>query len=291
MSRGIVIVTVAILLVPAIRVTGQAGRSKRAAQDADAYVPTLTFDVASIRESPESDSYTVGGFDPAHSSVAKFTNNTAMDLIAIAYGMRWAQIEGAPDWVKSTRYMVEAKSDIATEERLAKLSDEEARAEKQHMLQMLLADRFQLTVKWQTQEGTIYNLVVARDGPKMSTKLEPPTKEQIELFRGAPVPPLYQHGDGRLGYEYIAHGATTGMVAMMAASQMGSNVVDKTGLAGKYDFALRYSGTVPGTGSRDPDAWPLLITALPEQLGLKLEPAKGPIQELVIEHIERPSAN
>lgn len=81
------------------------------------------------------------------------------------------------------------------------------------------------------------------------------------------------------------------MLAHTLKGQMGADVFDKTGLTGTYDFTLQYSGSVPGTESRDLDAWPLLITALPDQLGLKLEPAKGTIQILSVEHIERPSPN
>jgi len=256
------------------------------------YVPTMTFDVASIHESPMSNSFIVSFQNPPHSSLLRLTNNNLMNLISIAYGVRWEQISGVPDWGKWAHFMVEAKCDSEADEKLAKLPLAQAKLEKQHMLQALLADRFQLKVAWQTKEGTIYDLVVEKNGPKFgAAKSESPTPEEKAKFGDHPIPPIYQKGDGRLGYRFIAHGATMSMLADNMAGQMGTDVLDKTGLAGTYDFTLEYSGTIPGTGSRDPDAWPLLIEALPEQLGLKLQPAKGPIKMLVIERVERPSAN
>jgi uncharacterized protein (TIGR03435 family) len=71
---------------------------------------------------------------------------------------------------------------------------------------------------------------------------------------------------------------------------MGTSVVDKTGLTGTYDFLLQYHGRGPDA-SDDPTVWPPLLTAVPDQLGLKMQPAKGEKQFLVIDHIERPSAN
>jgi uncharacterized protein (TIGR03435 family) len=255
------------------------------------YVPTLTFDVASIRESAPSDSFTVSGMNPPHSSLLKLANNTVLDMIVMAYRVDYHRVLGVPDWVSDTRYMLEAKSDSTVDERLAQMNHEQARLEKQHMLQMLLADRFQLKVRRETRVGTVYNLVVAKGGPKMSTDLKPPAADEVARFNGVPVPPIYQFGDGRLGYKFIAHGATMDMLAMGLDGQFDTNVSDKTGLTGKYDFVLQYSRTLPGTSSRDPNAWPPLVTALPEQLGLKLEPYKGPMDVLVIEHIEKPSPN
>jgi uncharacterized protein (TIGR03435 family) len=283
-----------LLLAAAGFVAGLPAQAPAAAQPADAnaaYVPTLTFDVASIRESPRSDSYTVRFENPPHSSLVRLTNNTLMNVISMAYDVRRSQIAGAPDWAQSTFYMIEAKSDSATDEKLAKLSDAQAWLEKQHMMQVLLADRFQLKARWETRESTIYNLMAAKGGPKLSSELKPPSPEEVARFGNNPVPSIYQRGDGQLGYQFIGHGATMDILIPFLAGQMGANVIDKTGLKGKYDFTLKYSGTVPGTESQDPHAWALLITALPEQLGLKLEPARGPDKFLVIDHIEKPSPN
>lgn len=269
----------------------QASASTRPADPDAAYVPSFTFDVASIRESPASDIYIFRVEDPPHSSLLRLTNNRLKDVISMAYQVRWSQIDGAPQWAQSIFYMIEARSDGATDEKLAKLNDVQSQLEKQHMLQELLEDRFHLRARWETRETTVYNLVVAKGGAKLSTDLKPPGPEETAKFGDHPVPPLYQSGDGQLGYQYIGHGATMEMLAFTLAVHMGANVIDKTGLTGKYDFSFKYSGAVPGDESENPNAWPLLITALPEQLGLKLESAKGPDKFLVIDHIEKPSPN
>lgn len=253
-------------------------------------VPSLTFDWASIRESAISGSYTMSFTNPPHASLLILRNNPIMNMIVMAYDVPYHGILDAPEWVGSARYTIEAKSDSAVDEKLARMNDQQARLEKQHMLQVLLADRFQLEVRRDTRKGRIYNLVTAKNGPKMSTDLKPPTASQVAWFHGEPVPPLYQFGDGSLGYEFVAHGATTGMLASELGGQLDTSVIDKTGLTGKYDFVLQYDGTV-APSSDDPDAWSPLVTALPKQLGLKLEPAEGPVDVLVIEHIERPSPN
>jgi uncharacterized protein (TIGR03435 family) len=279
-------------ILSALPVNAQSAPAAPASADTrTGYLPTLTFDVASIRESPPANSITVRFENPAHSSVIRFTNVRVMDLIVIAYGLGYYSIAGGPDWARGTLYMIEARSDSSADEKLAHLSDENARLEKQHMLQVLVADRFQLKTHWIKKEGTNYALVQSKKGHKLSTSLVPPSADEIARFGDHPVPPLYQRGDGRLGYQFIAHGCSMKMLADMLTGQMDAPVADQTGLAATYDFTLQYNGTLPGTGSSDPAAWAPLITALPEQLGLRLEPVKGPVQILSIDHIEKPTAN
>jgi uncharacterized protein (TIGR03435 family) len=286
------LLVVVLWILPALPLSAQSAHAAPSSATANTgYIPTLTFDVASIRESPPADSITVSFQNPAHSSVLRLTNNRVMDLIVMAYGLPYYNIAGGPDWVRGTLYMIEARSDSSVDEKLARLSDADARREKQHMLQVLLADRFQLKTHWITKEGTNYNLVLAKKGPKLNTDLKPPSAEELARFGNRPVPPIYQQGDGRLGYQFIAHGCSMKILADTLMGQMDAPVTDQTGLAGTYDFTLQYNGTLPGTGSNDPAAWSPLITALPEQLGLRLEPVKGPVEVLSIDHIERPSAN
>jgi uncharacterized protein (TIGR03435 family) len=257
----------------------------------EVYVPTLTFDVASIRQSAEADSYLVSGSFSPHSSSLRVTNFDAINLLVMAYGVRWDQISGLPDW--QTMFNVQAKSDSAADERLAKLSKDEERLEQQHMMQVLLADRFKLKVHWETRQGPTYNLVVSTNGPKMhEAKGEPPSHEEIKAWGGKPIPHLYQQGDSLVGFDFIAHGCSMDDITDMLAGQFGHPVSDKTGLTGKYDFKLRYHGArLSDRSADDLDPVPPLETAIQDQLGLKLEPAKGPVQFLVIDHIEKPSEN
>jgi len=255
------------------------------------YVPTLTFDVASIRQSVEADSYLVSGSFSPHSSSLRVTNFDVMNLLAMAYGARWDQILGMPDW--HAMFNIQAKSDSTADERLATLSKDEERLEQQHMMQVLLADRFKLKVHWETRQGPTYNLVVSKNGPKMhEAKSEPPSPEEIRAWGDKPFPHLYQQGDSRVGFDFIAHGCSMEDIADMLAEQFGHPVSDKTGLTSKYDFTLRYHGTrLSDRSADDMDPVPPLETAIQNQLGLKLEPAKGSVQFLVIDHIEKPSVN
>jgi uncharacterized protein (TIGR03435 family) len=286
---------VAGLLVTAAAASGQ-GSAAEAAPSPQAnpeYKPTLTFDVASVRQSPMADSYmVVGGFAP-HTSDLRVTNFTLWNLLNIAYGSgRYHRMVGVPDSLGHAMFNIQAKADEAADEKLAKLSNQQQALEQQHMVQVLLAERFNLKAHWETKEGDVYNLVVKNGSKLQDSKGAPPGADEVKNWGDRPVPPLYQRGDSRTGFDFVAHGCTMEMIVDLLAWQFSRPVIDKTGLGGKYDFTLRYFGT--RESDRDAgDTNPLspLEVAIQEQLGLKLEPAKGPIPTLVIDHIEMPSEN
>jgi uncharacterized protein (TIGR03435 family) len=271
--------------------SGAGHESARPATATEAYVPTMTFDVASVRQSPEADSYRVGGSFARGSSTFRATNFDVMNLLGFAYGVRWDQVDGRPDW--RAMFNVEAKGDDAADEKLAKLSSEQALLERRHMLQVLLADRFKLKVHWETREGPTYNLVVVKNGPKLhEAKDEPPSPEEAKKFGDRPIPHIYQQGDSRVGFDFIAHDCSISDLVPMLAGQFGHPVTDKTGLTGKYSFKLRYHGIRLSDRSADElDTVPTLDMAIQDKLGLKLEPTRGPVQFLVVDHIEKPSEN
>ena len=256
------------------------------------YIPTFTFDIATIRENAPSDSYTMMVSSPLHSSKFSNTSITAKNLITVAYGLNYYQISGGPDWLDRARFNVQAKSDATVDEAMSKLTKEQASLEKQHMLQTLLADRFKLKVHQETKDLPAFALVIAKSGLKMQVaKGEKPGPDELKAFGDNPVPPLYQQGDGRRGYQYFAHGASMALITDMLAGQFNTTVVDKTGLTATYDFTLQYNGTVSPHEMEGVETWPPLTTAIQDQLGLKLEPIKAPTQILIIDHIERPTEN
>jgi uncharacterized protein (TIGR03435 family) len=254
----------------------------------ETYVPTLTFDVASIRESPPMDgSLRVNVNNPPHASRFEVTNFTAKSLLQMAYGFG-VPISGGPDWLTQTYFTVQAKSDHSVDEQLAKLTDDQAKLEKQHMLQVLLADRLHLKVHFETKESSVYALVIAKGGSKLhETKVEPTDPDQPKLPVGAQGPDVKANG-GRLGLEFNAQRFSTKALAALLSSQIQSPVVDQTGLTGSYDFVLQM-GREWSAGN--PDSWPSVFTAVQEQLGLKLESTKAAVPNLIIDHIETPSAN
>jgi uncharacterized protein (TIGR03435 family) len=277
---------------PAAQAQERAADEKPAAV---AYVPTMTFDVASIRETkPGPEMHFVGGRFTPHTTDLKLGNVTLYWLLSIAYGVDDHQISGQPDWTGRTTFDVEAKSDAAADQRMATLDKEQEKLEQQHMMQALLAERFNLKVHWTTQEGNIYNLVLAKGGSKLRPAGSlPPSPEELKWLEDSKTPPpIHQQGDGRLGYEFFGHDCPIEDLVDMIGSMMGRDVVNHTGLTGKFDFHIQYHGNTPRDNrNEDPTVWPPLTDALEDQLGLKLEAGKGPVRLLVIDHVEMPSAN
>ena len=130
------------------------------------YVPHMTFDVASIRESREEHFAYID--NPLHASFYHAEQVPLLGLISRAYGVDIPElIQGLPSWAERTLYDVTGKSDSATDEALAKLSDSDARAEKRHMLQQLLAERFHLSIHQRTEISDTYELIATPQAEKL----------------------------------------------------------------------------------------------------------------------------
>jgi uncharacterized protein (TIGR03435 family) len=141
----------------------------------------------------------------------------------------------------------------------------------QLMLQALLADRFALKAHHETKDLPIYELTVAKGGAKMK-------KTAADGYGGNA-----KYASGKV----TAHEISVESLAANLSFTLGRKIVNKTGLDGGYDFTLDYAPD--GADASDPR--PSIFTALEEQLGLKLLPAKGPVDVIVVDHIERPTAN
>ena len=259
------------------------------------YVATMTFDVASVRENKKVDvnaGMTMSGQFVPHTTTLRAINWRIESLISYAYGVDEYQIVGAPKWPWSTVFVIEAKGDSEADAKIASLTKEQQWVEQQHMLQALLEERFKLKTHWETKEGDIYNLVVAKGGPKLGAEGSmPPSADELKIFGDRPVPALGQKNDGQ-GYDFIAHGCSMGQLVGMLTAQFGRPVIDKTGLMGNYDFVLKYKGRWDRERNADDlDPMPPMDRALQEELGLKVEAAKGPVKVLVIDHIDKPSEN
>ena len=272
--------------------SGQGGQEAAAGKDAQ-YVPTLTFDVASIRET-KGGFRVGGGFEPSNSSNWTLENNDLLNLICWAYAIDAHNVDGwrkLPFELLHATFNVRAKADDAADEKLAKLTKAQVGLEHQHMIQVLLAERFNLKVHWETREGPVYDLVV-QNAKKLHAGYALPSDEEMKAWGNRDVPPLYQTGGTLHGFEYIAHGATMADVAVILAGQFGVSVNDRTGLTEKYSFDLKtYQVRESDRAEGETNPWPPLETAIQDQLGLKLVPSRGPVQFLVIDHAEMPSAN
>jgi bla regulator protein BlaR1 len=221
------------------------------------------------------------------------TNFNLKELVGSAYGILTAaqdgRIVGAPSWITSEAYDVEAKMDGGTAEALKKLSPSDRALARQRMFQELLADRCKLAAHWETKEFPVYELVIAKGGSKIR---ESKPSDAATARRGG-------MGLKGRGGPLTAREAPISNLVGLLSMLLNRTVVDKTGLAGKYDFTLNWTpdesndpNFFPSSTGQPPDpAGPSIFAALQEQLGLKLEAGKGPVQVIVIDHIERPSGN
>jgi uncharacterized protein (TIGR03435 family) len=262
------------------------------------YVPTLTFDVTSVRECPPGPQNN-GVNNPPHSGRLTGKCGWVVQLIGWAYGLDYrVKVVGGPDWVQlaqsnEVRFDVQATSDSATDDKLAKLSDDQAKLEKQHMLQVLLADRFGLRVHMETRPEPAFALTVAKHGPKLQQGEPPPPRP--EHSTGPWPASIESHRDPR-GMEVVGHGASVGGesvgdLAGWLQFYLGKKVIDQAGITGTYNFTLQFHGTLSDMGTNDGSMWLPVESAVKEQLGLQLRDTKAPAQVLVIDHIEMPSAN
>jgi bla regulator protein blaR1 len=231
------------------------------------------------------------------------TGVTLQGVIQEAYGVEDNQLSGAPNWVNSEKYDIEAKVDESAVDELQKLSPDQRNLEQQRMLQVLLADRFKLTLHRETKVLPVYALVIAENGPKLQESK--PGETYPNGFTG---PDRGGAGmmkitmDGKMG-QLAGQGVSVTSLEQALSQRLGRNVLDKTGLRGNYDFTLQWpttEGLVPGVkGTEDgqqrtdssPSPGPTIFTAIQEQLGLKLEFQKVPTEILVIDHAEMPSEN
>jgi uncharacterized protein (TIGR03435 family) len=248
------------------------------------YKPTLTFDVAVIRLAPPPDAnFHVSVSSPPHSSRFEATNLPMKVLLQIAYGFD-APVVGAPEWVATTFYDINARSDEATDDRLAKLSDNEVRLEKRNAIRVLLAERLGLKTHLETRNSSVYNLVVAKGGVKMKPTPLPPEGEAP----ATPPPANVQAHGSQHGLEFVGSNASMRAIAGALSSMVEGPVVDKTGLNGTYNYTLQFGRD---WSANDPDGWPSIFTAVQEQMGLKLESVHEDVPNLVIDHITKPTEN
>jgi bla regulator protein blaR1 len=186
-------------------------------------------------------------------------NGSIRMMIQYAYDLRPFQVVGGPSWVDGDRFDINAKATGATPEQV------------RLMMRRLLADRFKLAVHRETRDLPMYTLVVARGGPKLTAAAGDTTE----------INGVERRGDGTTTVKFQK--VPMAMLARTLARMLQHQVSDGTGLTGEYDFMLRW--TPDQAGMDEPG--PSIFTALQEQLGLKLESRKGPVEVLVIDHVER----
>jgi uncharacterized protein (TIGR03435 family) len=190
-------------------------------------------------------------------------NYTLRDIIGNAYRVRGNQLEGGPGWITSVRFDIMAKAPEGVQPNPA-------------MMHALLADRFKLRVHTETRPTPIYELVLARADGRLGPQMQP---ADAQARRGASAVP------GRLQFRAY----TAADVARNLTNSSGRIVLDRTGLTGSYTGVLTWTPDNPPPGVPVDQDGPSLFAAVQEQLGLKLQPATGTTDILVIDSVERPT--
>jgi uncharacterized protein (TIGR03435 family) len=243
--------------------------------------PLPRFEVASIKPNKSGEVRT--SLMPYPEGRLTAENNSLKQLVRAAFGLRDFQISGGPGWFEADRFDIIGKAEgPASKEQLLQ------------MLQSLLVDRFTLVFHAETKQLPVFDLVVAKRG-RLGPAISPSAA-------GAGVASVY-HILGPPGRMKGTRATMEELAASLSGTTHGRLVVDKTGLAGAYDFTLEWTpeqrllppGVPPealeGAPNRPPSDGPSLSTALKEQLGLKLDSARGSVPIIVVESASRPSEN
>lgn len=248
------------------------------------------FEVASLKVSRKNTAEPAVRITPGRFQVA---NLTLRRLIVVAYKVKDFQLSGGPGWISSERYDIDAKTDGANGADAMLL-----------MLQTLLEDRFRLRVHHETRVGAVYELTIAKNGSKLDqancvpfdpnnlpkqTALSP--SERRSQCGGISRRVGELDGDGMTIED--ASGPAFQSLAGQFSLILDRPVINRTGLSGLFEVHLRWNSDSEVNRGTSPDspAGPSIFTAVQEQLGLKLEAGKGPVDSLVIDSVERASEN
>ena len=279
-------------LLVAIGIVGTLG-SVAAQQD----TAPAAFEVASVKANRSGDSNGLMRQGPGGRVDA--TNMPLRPMITLAYGIAGYQLVGGPGWIDDARYDIVAKLEDGGTGATPFVPGATTTNPTQRALQKLLEDRFELKAHRETREMDIYALVMAKPGGAPGPNLKPSTQDCAAAADAAkrgvvpspgPNAPVcgIQGQPGRLRFG----GLPASAFPQALSGRAGRMVVDRTGLTGSWEFELTYAPDTGGAGNPDqpidPNA-PSFFTAVQEQLGLKLESAKGPVEVLVIDSIERPA--
>jgi uncharacterized protein (TIGR03435 family) len=245
----------------------------------------IVFDTVSVKANKSDDAHPGSTLRPDGFDAE---NITPIWVMYWAFGQGGVRDEsyfsGLPGWASSERFDIIAKVAGPDVPVWRNMSD----AEKERMIRDVFADRFKLQTHTETHNHPIYALVLAKGGAKLNETAPPPAGKARPSWGG--------FGHSRTGI-VAANMTMAEFAGQLGTMKLGRPVLDETGLTGRYDFKLDFTATpaaaapsVDGAASA-PDSYADIFTAIQEQLGLKLQPSTGPVQTVVIDHMERPSEN
>jgi uncharacterized protein (TIGR03435 family) len=243
--------------------------------------PSVAFDVASVKASPPprpnplglptapSMEFVPGGFAASQA--------TLRDLIRRAYDLPDVRVSGGPDWIAVDRFEIAAKAELGGPDDVAA-----GRA----MLRSLLADRFGLRAHTETRQLPVFYLVGARDDGRLGPRLRRSAAE------GGPERPIFRMSGGAMTMAF-ARFTMEDLARLLVSSATRRHVIEKTGLTGKFDGEVTFAPEpLPGFPAPPVTTTAVsLFTALPEQLGLRLDAGRGLVEVLIIDSAQRPETN
>jgi len=248
--------------------------------------PSPAFDAVAIKPAaPSADGRIMvgirGGPGTPNPGQMDFFNISLADLIQNAYNVKNFQVSG-PDWLRSERFDITAKVPSGA-------TKEQGRV----MLQNMLAERFKLVLHQTTKDASIYALAIAKSGPKLKDAETGPAAQPKRM--------MTMNGSGLMKMDL--KGATMAAIVDMLGLQLDRPVIDMTGLTGSYDVLMEFApdpaimamkmggiGQPPPSAAAtpaDPNSAPTIFSALTDQLGLKLEAKKGPVETVVVDSMEK----
>ncbi len=260
------------------------GEPRISAQSAPSAVASPSFEVASVKPDHSGDSKFLQTFYPTVGPHLSATNVTLDWLLTLGYGVKDFQLYGKPAWVDSQRFDIVANIDETQFDQLKKLPRQEQLHELQLLIQSFLADQFKLKVTHETKELPIMAIVAGRNASKLAQfAVQQPSNGPTDLT---------STGFGSNGLRMIKASRITmeGFAGVLSA-MLGQQVIDRTATSGNYSFNLTWTDAVQAGPDAAAESFPSLQAALEDQLGLKLDSTKGPVDTIVIDHIEEPSPN
>jgi uncharacterized protein (TIGR03435 family) len=290
LGRKILLAAAAVVALVAPLVVGLVCMGQNPAPTGDAGTKPFHFDLVSIHQDPPDTNNSLARSAPDGAQYLPdgllLHHFPIQFVVQSAFGVPADQIVGLPQWAKTDRYTIQAKVDEADAPRW-KASGPQPGDQHIPALQALLADRFSFKAHVEMLPRPVYCLVVANHGPKFHQATPGDTYPNGEKNRdGTPVgrpSANFSYGKVTMQGQKIAT-----LIFALSHQNLGYPVVDQTGLTGEYDLTLHWApGNTPAPDSSEPP----LFTALQEQLGLKLELKKVPIETIVVDHIDRPSPN
>jgi uncharacterized protein (TIGR03435 family) len=263
-TQCMVLAALTIILPHAASSTAQAVSTKPEAMAKDA---NPDWEVATVKPSDPNDGQ--GQHIRFRGRHVMLIDHTIEEILLIGYGVQKSQLVGEPEWAKTELWDVDGIPNVEGQPSLKQL---------QEMMQKILLERFGLKLHHEQREMPVFALTVSKGGPKLTPNTSDPDGMMDQ-----------QNSNANVRDVEVLKNASMPDLALILQFRVDRPVVNQTGLKGRYDFKLQW--TMDDTQTIQPDAPPGLFTAIQEQLGIKLDPVKAPVDVLVIDQVQKPSPN